>query len=119
MYAPDIHRTGVVFMVDRRVIGEVENIVRDRLNATRPEIEASLAHIARGNPLASETQILRRLDRLQNKASLSREEAIMISSAIDVAADRTGARDGTARVLAPEAIRGSTLDCSGPGRFSQ
>ena len=100
-------------MVDRRVIGEVENIVRDRLNATRPEIEASLAHIARGNPLASETQILRRLDRLQNKASLSREEAIMISSAIDVAADRTGARDGTARVLAPEAIRGSTLDFVG------
>lgn len=56
-------------MVDKQVIAEVENVARDRLRQTRPAIEASLAHIAAGNPLAAETQMPRRVDRLEAKAT--------------------------------------------------
>jgi endonuclease G len=70
-------------MPDIRVIAEVENVVRDRLKKAQPEIEASLAKIAEGNPLAAEPSARRRVDRLQTKAGLSREEATMISAAVD------------------------------------
>ncbi|HTV70610.1 MAG TPA: DNA/RNA non-specific endonuclease [Rhizobiaceae bacterium] len=102
-------------MVDIRVFGEVENVVRDRLKRTHNKIENSLAHIAAGNPLAAESDTTRRLDRLQTKASLSREEAMMISAAIDMAADRETAKPSAKAEKAPgpEAIRGATLDFVG------
>lgn len=102
-------------MVERNqmILGEVENIVRNRLKKTQRTIETSLTHIAEGNPLASETAIPRRVQRLQTKASLTREEAMMISAAID-AADKPGAKLlKTAKVAGPEAIRGATLDFVG------
>ena len=98
---------------NQMILGEVENIVRDRLKKTQRTIETSLTHIAEGNPLASETAIPRRVQRLQTKASLTREEAMMISAAID-AADKPGAKLlKTAKVAGPEAIRGATLDFVG------
>lgn len=103
-------------MVDLEIFAQVENIVRNRLKKTLPEIETSLTHIANGNPLASEQTISRRLDRLQTKASLSRAEAEMISSAIDMAAKRetlAGAGPGIAKRAGPEAILGATLDFVG------
>ncbi len=96
-------------MVDRRIMGEVENVVRDRLKRTRSKIQESLAHIAEGNPLAAETQISRRIDRLQAKASLTREEALLVSAGIDAAAGRAA----VAKPPGAEAIRGSTLDFVG------
>ncbi len=100
-------------MVDLRVFGEVENIVRDRLKRTRSEIEASLANIADGNPLASETTIPRRLDRIQLKTGCRREEAMIISAAIDMASDQPDAGTRTFKTPGPEAIWGSTLDFVG------
>jgi endonuclease G len=102
-------------MVERNqlVFAEVENIVRDRLKKKQKTIETSLTHIAEGNPLASETKIGRRLQRLQTKASLSREEAVMISAAIDAAAERKAKPSTTAKAVGPEAIRGGTLDFVG------
>ncbi|MBW9052975.1 DNA/RNA non-specific endonuclease [Rhizobium mesosinicum] len=98
-------------MVDLRTFGEVENVVRSRLRRMKPEIERSLTQIAEGNPLAAETQTTRRIDRLQVKAGLSREEAGLISSAIDMIARDKGARAG--KMPGPEAILGSTLDFVG------
>jgi endonuclease G len=102
-------------MVDdrTRISGEVENIVRDRLTRTLPEIHASLAHITAGNPLAAETEPARRLARLQAKASLSREEATLIASAIDAAADQSERAAKAGKAAGPEAIRGTTLDFVG------
>lgn len=98
-------------MVDLRTLGEVENIVRDRLQRMKPEIERSLTQIAEGNPLAAETQTTRRIDRLQTKAGLSREEAGLISSAIDMISRDKGLR--AEKMPGPEAILGSTLDFVG------
>ncbi len=64
---------------DRGIYPEVENIVRDRLKRTDAKIEDSLKNIAEGNPLASERDVSRRIARLQSKAALSREEAVLIS----------------------------------------
>lgn len=100
-------------MVDLQIFGEVENIVRDRLQRSRPEIEASLTNIADGNPLAAETTIPRRLDRLQVKTGCSREEAMMISAVIDMASDQPGGRAKAGKGPGPEAIWGSTLDFVG------
>lgn len=102
-------------MVERNqmILAEVENIVRDRLKRTQRTIETSLTHIAEGNPLASETKIARRLQRLQTKASLSREEAVMVSAAIDAAAMPGAELAGMAKKAGPEAIRGTTLDFVG------
>jgi endonuclease G len=100
-------------MPDIRVIAEVENVVRDRLKKTQPEIEASLAHIAEGNPLAAETTPRRRIDRLQTKAGLNHEEATMISAAIDLAAGQKPLTTAAAKPPGPEAIRGATFDFVG------
>ena len=101
---------------DPEILAQVENIVRDRIKKTSPEIKTSLRHIADGNPLASEQNVPRRLERLQAKASLSRTEAEMISTAIDVAAadERKAARAARpGKPAGPEAIRGPTLDFIG------
>lgn len=96
-------------MVDIQTFAEVERVVRQRLEKTRPEIEASLSHIASGNPLAAEPSPMRRVDRLQAKADLSREEAQIISAAIDLASTQEG-KAKAAKATGPEAIIGSTLD---------
>ncbi|MER9545397.1 DNA/RNA non-specific endonuclease [Mesorhizobium sp. M0437] len=98
-------------MVDLEIFAQVENIVRQRIKKTRAEIEASLGHIANGNPLAAEQTLSRRLDRLQVKASLSRTEAEMISAAIDMRS--AGERKAAAKQPGPEAILGPTLDFIG------
>ncbi|TIX38002.1 MAG: hypothetical protein E5V36_22630, partial [Mesorhizobium sp.] len=98
-------------MVDLEIFAQVENIVRQRIKKTRTEIEASLGHIANGNPLAAEQTLSRRLDRLQVKASLSRTEAEMISAAIDMRS--AGERKAAAKQPGPEAILGPTLDFIG------
>ena len=98
-------------MVSIETFGQVENIARERLKRTKPQIEASLNYIAAGNPLASEPERSRRLDRLQTKASLSRDEATMISAAIDMSAAEPAS--GAAKARGPEAIQGSTLDFVG------
>ncbi|WP_199257411.1 DNA/RNA non-specific endonuclease [Paracoccus binzhouensis] len=98
-------------MVDLRVQAEVENVVRERLRRARPEIEASLAHIAQGNPLAAETTIPRRLERLQAKTGGSRAEAALLSAAIDMAG--AGLATTRSKQPGPEAIRGTTLDFVG------
>ena len=100
-------------MPDIRVVAEVDNVVRDRLKKAQPEIEASLAKIAEGNPLAAEPSTRRRVDRLQTKAGLSREEATMISAAVDAEDAAAGAKFTAAKSPGPEAIRGSTLDFIG------
>lgn len=97
-------------MVDVRIFAQVEDIVRNRLKKTASEIQTSLAHIAEGNPLAAETKISRRLDRLQTKASLTRDEAKLISAGIDKAAEESQGKP--AKTAGPEAIRG-TLDFVG------
>lgn len=100
-------------MVDLRIHAEVENIVRDRLRRARPEIEASLAHIAEGNPLAAEPTLPRRLERLRIKTGGSREEAMMLSAAIDMAAAGAAAAPARGKPPGPEAIQGATLDFVG------
>ncbi|GLS32214.1 endonuclease G [Mesorhizobium albiziae] len=99
-------------MVDIRTYAEVENVVRQRLAKTRPEIETSLGHIARGNPLASEPSPIRRVNRLQAKADLSRDEAQIIAAAIDMASAKDSKAEA-AKAAGPEAILGSTLDFVG------
>ena len=99
-------------MVDIQTFAEVERVVRQRLERARPEIEASLNHIASGNPLAAEPSPMRRVDRLQAKADLSREEAQIISAAIDMASKPAG-KTMAAKAAGPEAIIGSTLDFVG------
>lgn len=102
--------------MDIQTFGNVELVVRERLKKTRPEIEESLARIAEGNPLAAEPQRRRRVERLQVKAQLSREEAEMISTAIEASAApaRAGRKPAAAaKPAGPEAIQGSTLDFVG------
>lgn len=100
-------------MVDLQILAQVEDIVRQRVKKTRAEIEASLTHIANGNPLAAEQTLSRRLDRLQVKASLSRTEAEMISAAIDMTSAGEGKATAAAKQPGPEAILGPTLDFIG------
>ena len=99
-------------MVDVRTFAEVERVVRERLERTRPEIETSLGHIANGNPLAAEPSPTRRVNRLQAKANLSRDEAQIIAAAIDMASTEEG-KVAAAKAAGPEAILGSTLDFVG------
>jgi endonuclease G len=104
-------------MVDIQTFGEVERVVRERLKKTRPEIDTSLARIAEGNPLAAEPERRRRVERLQVKADLTREQAEMISTAIEAVAEpaKTGRKPAiaAAKPMGPEAIQGSTLDFVG------
>jgi endonuclease G len=93
-------------MVDDRTMGDVENIVRERLKNARREMDHSLKQIASGNPLAAETNQRRAVERLQAKTGVTRQEAVMMSAAIDAAADGR-------KVQGPEAIQGSTLDFVG------
>ncbi len=104
-------------MVDIQTYGNVELVVRERLKKTRPEIEESLVRIAEGNPLAAEPERRRRVDRLQTKAQLTREQAEMISTAIEASAEpvKVGRKPAAAaaKPVGPEAILGSTLDFVG------
>ena len=101
-------------MVDIRSLAEVELRARERLQRNRSEIEYSLEQIAEGNPLAAETQPFRRLERIQAKADLTRDEAEMIAVAIEATARQPRPRAAKrAKPGGPEAIRGATLDFVG------
>lgn len=104
-------------MVDIQTFGEVERVVRERLKKSRPEIDTSLARIAEGNPLAAEPERRRRVERLQVKADLTREQAEMISTAIETVGEpaKAGRKPAmaAAKPMGPEAIQGSTLDFVG------
>ena len=113
-------------MVDVQDFAKVELKARERLEKTRGDINYSLARIAEGNPLAAERSS-RRVNRIQTKGALSRQEAEMISVAIDVAAEgitpkatreaMPGAGPAAAKAPGPEAIRGATLDFVGVAFF--
>lgn len=101
-------------MVDIRSLAEVELRARERLQRNKSEIEYSLEQIAEGNPLAAETQPFRRLERIQAKTDMTRDEAEMISVAIEATAKQPKARGAKrAKPGGPEAIRGATLDFVG------
>jgi endonuclease G len=101
---------GATRMVDIRVSADLENVVRERLKKTAPEIRRSLANIAAGNPLASEPSKIRMVDRLQRKTGFTREEAKLVSVTIDEISKRP---EAMAKEAGPEAILGSTLDFVG------
>lgn len=93
---------------------ELEAVVAARLAQAEPEIEYSLSRIAEGNPLAAEPDPRRLRDRLQAKASLSREEAEAVSEGIRARSAPAGVtRMATLTWSGPEAIYGDTLDFVG------
>ncbi|WP_164743008.1 DNA/RNA non-specific endonuclease [Mesorhizobium sp. Z1-4] len=101
-------------MVDVRSLAEVELRARERLRRNKSQIEYSLEQIADGNPLAAETQPFRRLERIQTKAGVTRDEAEMMSVAIEATARQPRARGAKrAKAGGPEVIRGATLDFVG------
>lgn len=102
-------------MIEDRLLAEIENVARERLARTREHIEASLNCIARGVPLAAETQMPRRIGRIVTKTDLTRGEAMIVSSALDQAAEMAVSAKRAAGTPGPEAIWGATLDFVGVG----
>lgn len=100
-------------MVEDRDLGDVEDIVRSRLKAMRPEIDASLANIANGNPLASEPVSSRRIMRIQAKTGFGHAKAAMMSAMIDAAATPARANVRGVKDPGPEAIQGASIDFVG------
>lgn len=106
-------------MVEDRDLGEVEDIVRDRLKAMRPEIDASLANVANGNPLAAEPVSSRRIVRIQAKTGFGHARAAMVSAMIGAAAIPARAGTRSAKLPGPEAIQGATIDFVGVAFLEQ
>jgi endonuclease G, mitochondrial len=106
-------------MVEDRDLGEVEDIVRDRLKAMRPEIDASLANVADGNPLAAEPVSSRRIVRIQARTGFGRAKAAMMSAMIVAAEKPVGAAARRTKLPGPEAIQGASIDFVGVAFLEQ
>lgn len=100
-------------MVDIQIYGAVENIVRERLKRSEPEIKASLDFIASGNPVAAEPQSARLTRRIEAKTGASPAAATMMTAAIKAAAEPAVRTALSEKVAGPEAIQGTTLDFVG------
>ncbi|MBC8128838.1 MAG: DNA/RNA non-specific endonuclease [Rhizobiaceae bacterium] len=105
-------------MTEKSYPAALTDVVRQRIAQAGGTIASSMAHIANGNPLAAETDPERRIDRLQTKTGLSRQEARYVAMGIDAAAAAEAPEDGRETLQAqkeggPEKLIGPTFDFVG------
>lgn len=89
----------------------LESLAKSRIAKNQNQIKHSLAQIAAGNPLGSETKPQRRVDRIANKTGLSRQDSEALSDMIGRAAVQVDRELGTKG--GPEAHQGPTIDFVG------
>lgn len=90
---------------------QLNQTVCARVERARAEIERSLKWVDLGNPLASEPDTTRLINRLKTKASLSREEAESIATGIKAFSTMSPKqRAAFTKTRGPEAIWGNTID---------
>ncbi len=104
-----------VTVTNKTLDAKLDAIVRQRVKKAAATIQASLGHIANGNPLAAEPDPKRRFARLQAKTNYQAEALVR---SIDIAArqERTKA---TAKPSGQEAVQGPTLDFVGIAFFER
>ncbi len=100
----------------------LNEIVAARVAETTKQIEHSLDQIAAGNPLGAEFQEERQIERLQAKASVSRQQAEALAGSIKNAArtvETVAEAERVPQTDGREAIWGSTLDFIGVNFFTR
>lgn len=99
-------------------------VAQERIIANRDEIKRTMANVTAGNPLASEKNPERLVDRLIAKNLMTREEAEATAVGIRAfsnmsAAARTGIFGESAEIPGAEAVWGQTIDFTGVSFFQR
>jgi len=105
-------------------LSKVALVAQERIHKNRDIIKQTIANVAAGNPLASEKDPVRLVDRLMAKNLMTREEAEATAIGIRAfasmpAAERADVLGGGREVDGAEAVWGQTIDFTGVSFFQR